>query len=302
MKTNYIKLTFVIIMAILALTSVRVIVIFKEQNTTIYHYQSLYESTLQTLTEKENELTALKNSTHQNNERLNKEVNTLKYLLEIERETKALKNTKTLYLTFDDGPSSKVTLELLDTLDFYNIKATFFVTGYQVKYYPEILKEIHKRGHAIGNHSASHNYYAIYKDLDTFKSDFEANQTLIKNVIGEAPTLYRFPGGALTAYNIAGAEQKKAFETFLSERDIQYFDWNVDSRDASSPMLSAAAIQSNVERQLGSKKQAIILLHDTNAKTSTPTAVKALIEQYLKKGYNFDKLTRSGFTVHQKNK
>lgn len=302
MKSIYIKITFIVIIAVLLLTGLRVIIIFKDQNTAIYHYQSLYHHTEKALNEKESELAQFKLSAQNEQERLKKEINALKHLVDIERKSKENKNAKTIYLTFDDGPSSKITLELLDILDLYHVKATFFVTGYQVKHYPNILKEIHRRGHAIGNHSASHNYYTLYKDFDSFKSDFEKNQTLIKEVIGVEPTLYRFPGGALTAYNIAGQDLKNEFEMYLIDRGVQYFDWNVDSRDASSPTLTSATIQSNLERQIANKKEAIVLLHDTNAKVTTPSAVKAFIELYLNKGYQFDKLSTTGFTVHQKSK
>ena len=72
------------------------------------------------------------------------------------------KEGKRVFLTFDDGPSKDVTPHILDILDKYNIKATFFVLGNRVKMYPDIVKQEYEAGHYIANHGYSHKYSSIY--------------------------------------------------------------------------------------------------------------------------------------------
>lgn len=307
MKSSIIKFLLFCLIGILIITSTRVLFIFKEQNIEIHRLETLYKKTHSDYIQIGKSYYTLKDGldlNSQSRERevsdLKKEVEALNKLLNLERHSRSDKNHKVIYLTFDDGPSHNVTPELLDLLDNYKIKATFFVTGYQVEKHPEILLETYKRGHAIGNHSASHNYYAIYKDLDSFKKDFEKNQTIIKNVIGFEPNLYRFPGGIVTAYNIGGKKNKDLFEAYLWNKNIQYFDWNVDSRDASAVTPSASTIRNNLLRQIEGKNKAIVLMHDTSSKTTTLEALRVVIEDALEKGYRFDILTESGFSVHHK--
>lgn len=92
------------------------------------------------------------------------------------------RNKKEVSLTFDDGPNPYFTQKILDALDSFNIKATFFVTGKRCLQYPEILKEIKQRGHLIGNHTFSHK-----------RGDFEICENEIVRIIGEASRYVRPP-------------------------------------------------------------------------------------------------------------
>ncbi|MGX8795599.1 polysaccharide deacetylase family protein [Fusibacter sp. JL298sf-3] len=308
MKSPLFKYLSVALAVLIVIAGGRVVHTIYRQAKAIETYQSLYETTLSDKRTLENaqrttvEFFDEKQKDYQTEiDTLKSEVERLDKLLTLERAEGEKRKDKVIYLTFDDGPSDKVTPELLDLLDYYDIKATFFVTGYQVKKNPDILKDIVNRGHAVGNHSATHDYYKIYQNLDTFKEDFETNQELIFNAVGFYPTLYRFPGGVLTAHNIAGKEIKQTYETYLWDQGVQYFDWNVDSRDASVNLPSVTTIRSNLLYQLRNKKKAIILMHDTNSKGNTVKALGPVIETYLEKGYRFDKLTADGFTVqHQR--
>lgn len=307
MKSSIIKILLLCFIGILIITSTRVLFIFKDQNTEIHRLETLYKKTHSEYIQMGKDYYTFKeglnshsDSRETENADLKKEVESLKKLLNLERGARSDKNHKVIYLTFDDGPSHNITPELLNLLDDYKIKATFFVTGYQVEKHPDILLETYKRGHAIGNHSASHNYYEIYKDLDRFKKDFEKNQAIIKKVIGFEPNLYRFPGGIVTAYNIGGKKNKDLFEAYLWDKNVQYFDWNVDSRDASAITPSASTIRNNLLRQIEGKNRAIVLMHDTSSKTTTLEALRIVIEQSLEKGYRFEILTESGFSVHHK--
>ena len=73
-------------------------------------------------------------------------------------------NEKNVYLTFDDGPSTSVTPEILNTLKKYNVKATFFVLGKNVDLYPELTKRAYKEGNYIANHGYTHSYSSIYSN------------------------------------------------------------------------------------------------------------------------------------------
>ncbi len=205
---------------------------------------------------------------------------------------------KIIYLTFDDGPSPSVTEEILDVLKQYDIQATFFVQGRNAIRYPEIVKRAHDEGHIIGNHSYSHNYSLIYESIDMFWDDFEQAQETLYEITGERPNVFRFPGGSSSAANLSGRQFRNDVANRLLERDMQYFDWDIDSGDAASVYATAQTIRSNTMSQLGKKKRAIVLLHDTDAKKSTVDALPGVIEYYISMGYRFDVLTPNGYTAH----
>ena len=104
-----------------------------------------------------------------------------------EKERNRIRNSendgsKIAYLTFDDGPSLKATPLILDILNEYDIKATFFVLGSMAENNPDMLKRIHEEGHKIGNHSYSHNYKYIYKSVDNFLEDCKSFQKIIDDL------------------------------------------------------------------------------------------------------------------------
>ena len=111
-----------------------------------------------------------------NQEKANRDLETKELLAEpeeplIQEIDEALPGKK-VYLTFDDGPSPN-TEKILDILDEYDVKATFFVTGYQAEKHPEWYKEIVDRGHTIGMHSYSHVYSDIYSSTDAIFADID---------------------------------------------------------------------------------------------------------------------------------
>ena len=133
-----------------------------------------------------------------------------------------------MYLTFDDGPSAR-TLEILDILKEYNIKATFFILSDEKETSRDIVKRIYDEGHSIGVHSSSHAYEKIYKSVDHFLSDFEICLEYIKDITGEAPNIFRFPGGSVNSYN---KDICKELTDEMTRRGFTYFDWNVSGEDA----------------------------------------------------------------------
>ncbi len=182
--------------------------------------------------------------------------------------------TRKVYLTFDDGPSDN-TLAILEVLDQYDVKATFFVTGEEALTHPERYQAIVDGGHTLGMHSYSHKYSEIYASLDNFGSDLLSLQEYIEETTQTTPKFYRFPGGSS---NTVSEEPMSVFCDYLTDNEITYFDWNISSRDATNPMRSADEIIYNCTVQLENFNTAVILLHDASNKSSTVEALPGVIE------------------------
>lgn len=179
-----------------------------------------------------------------------------------------------IYLTFDDGPSSN-TSRILDILNEYNIKATFFVVGKTDEVSRSLYRRIVDEGHTLGMHSFSHRYQEIYQSLDAFRADLESLQELLYEETGVWSRYYRFPGGS--SNTVSGLDMQE-FITYLTAQDIIYFDWNISAGDGASSNLSAQRIVANCLSGLGNKSEGIILLHDAAEKNSTVEALPAIIE------------------------
>jgi peptidoglycan/xylan/chitin deacetylase (PgdA/CDA1 family) len=194
---------------------------------------------------------------------------------------------KTVYLTFDDGPSAR-TDEILDILDEYGIKATFFVIGKEDEESLQRMREIVARGHTLGVHSYSHDYQKIYASLDAYLEDFNRIYHLVLDATGTAPTVFRFPGGSVNSYN---KETCQEIIEEMTRRGFVYFDWNVSSGDATNGSVSAASLRQNSLQSVNSLRRAIVLMHDSAPKTSTVEALPGIIEGYQNAGFTFAALT-----------
>lgn len=204
--------------------------------------------------------------------------------------------TKTCYLTFDDGPSDN-TLKILKILKKYDAKATFFVIGRaKLNYLPKIAKE----GHAIGLHSNTHDYSYIYKSTANYFKDLEAISKKVEKQTGVRSMVMRFPGGS---DNTVSKNYCKGVMTKLTNqvkiKGYAYFDWNVDSGDASGS-LSASKIAQNVIQGAKNKTSICVLMHDTASKTTTVDALPAIIEGLAAQGYTFQPLTKDSYGYHHK--
>ena len=110
------------------------------------------------------------------------------------------RSRKTVYLTFDDGPSAR-TPEVLKILEEYGVKATFFVVGKDTEQSKQWMRDIVAAGHTIGVHSFTHDYREIYSSVEDYLDDFAKEYALIEEVTGVPPQIFRFPGGSINAYN-----------------------------------------------------------------------------------------------------
>lgn len=188
---------------------------------------------------------------------------------------------KYAYLTFDDGPSAN-TIQILDILDNYGVKATFFVNGHTGDVMEERYKAIVDRGHAIGIHTYSHDYDNVYGGLDKFEEEIVSLRKYILDVTGKDTTLFRFPGGSSNTR----VDDIKPYIKWLNENGYSYWDWNSSSGDATGKKPSAAEIVANclVQADAG-YKNLVILMHDLRPKDTTVEALPALIEALQARGY-----------------
>jgi len=192
------------------------------------------------------------------------------------------KNMKVAYLTFDDGPSKKITPAILDILKDYNIKATFFVIGKNAENNPEIIKRIFDEGHAIGNHSYSHKYKHIYKSIDNFLSELILTDKVLKNTLGQEfqTRLVRLPGGSSDKY-------KAKFVKAAEEEGYKNYDWNALNGDTEGSNLSKERLINRLKSTIKKQKELIVLMHDTDTKKTTMESLPQIIDHLIKEGYEF---------------
>lgn len=182
---------------------------------------------------------------------------------------------KKVYLTFDDGPSQN-TDKILDILDQYGVKATFFVVG--KKNYEKQYKRIVEDGHTLGMHSYSHKYKEIYASLDAYKQDLMKLHDFLYELTGTDCNIVRFPGGSS---NTISQVDMKELIAYLDEENMIYFDWNVSGGDAMGDSVDADQIAKNVLDNIDKYNNVVILFHDAAGKKSTVDALPQIIEKIL---------------------
>ena len=182
-----------------------------------------------------------------------------------------------VYLTFDDGPSI-YTNDILDILDSYNVKATFFVVGKEGINAEEALQRIVDEGHTLGMHSYSHKYKELYESMDSFTQDFARIRDYIYQATGVESVCYRFPGGSS---NTVSEIDMHDFIDYLDSQGVEYYDWNVSSGDGGSMKLSTDTLLENCTKDIDTRDTSIILLHDSAEKPTTVEALPDIIENIL---------------------
>lgn len=188
---------------------------------------------------------------------------------------------KVIYLTFDDGPSDKVTPKILDVLKNENVPATFFIVGRQAEKRKNILKRAHDEGHTLAIHSYSHDYKEIYKSTDALLDDIEKCNDIICSVIGEYSHVYRFPGGSFTV----APEKIKA----VTANGYTFVDWNASFRDSELKDQTAGKLYTAAISTVSNPRRIVMLAHDTTDKTETVEALKEVIRHFKAQGYKFKK-------------
>ncbi|MCM1113082.1 MAG: N-acetylmuramoyl-L-alanine amidase [Muribaculum sp.] len=181
---------------------------------------------------------------------------------------------KTMYLTFDDGPSEENTAAVLDILKEHNIKATFFLVGENVEKHPEMAKRIADEGHTIGIHCYNHAYDRLYESVDSYVEDFEKAWNVVYETTGVEAKLFRFPGGSINAYN------KKVYKDIIEEmtdRGYIYFDWNASLEDATKHNEPELLVRNAKESTLG-RRRIVMLAHDVVYNTTL--CLEEVLEQF----------------------
>jgi len=209
--------------------------------------------------------------------------------LRVEGPAEYVDSGKTVYLTFDDGPGG-YTKSVLDILNRYDIKATFFIVGYVINSpgREELLRRMVEEGHTIGVHTYSHVYKDIYSSLEAYLDDFARASDRIEEITGVKADIFRFPGGSLNSYN------ERWGNTIISEmlnRGYRYYDWNAGSGDASLE-ATVDSIYEDVIRQVHGNPYSVVLMHDGGGgRDKTVQALPMIIDKLLREGYLFDRLT-----------
>ncbi|MEA3317074.1 MAG: polysaccharide deacetylase family protein [Bacteroidota bacterium] len=174
---------------------------------------------------------------------------------------------KKLYLTFDDGPTPEITEWVLNLLEQYNAKASFFCIGKNVEKYPELFKKIKEQEHSVGNHSYSHINAWISPNKKYF-NDIERANILIES------ELFRPPYGKIKPSQIKHLKEK-----------YQIYVWDVLSKDYKQSLLP----KNCYKRVLNlTKAGSVIVFHDTvKAKTNLQYTLPLVLKYYSNKGFEF---------------
>lgn len=201
---------------------------------------------------------------------------------------------KVVYLTFDDGPSAKYTEQLLDILDEYDVKATFFTVGYFVDRHPEIVKDAMQRGHTIACHTYSHDYGDVYASSQAFMDEIHKWEESIEKATGVFPAwkILRFPGGSKNGY--LSDEVRAEIMENLSENGYKYYDWFFgdndlwpagNKEDLPFKEYLMKSFEETMQNAISAHKPLIFLAHET-CKESVELLPK-MLDKLIEEGYTF---------------
>lgn len=193
---------------------------------------------------------------------------------------------KIAYLTFDDGPTKIATPEILDILKNNDIKASFFVIGYRIKEFPQLVKREYEEGHFVANHGYSHENSKLYQSKNSFINEIFSTDAAISEAIGidnYHSYIFRFPNGSKSSnYSYAKTKAKE----YLQEINYAYIDWNALNND-SIKKYSSAELLNNLKESCKNKKSLVILMHDTCDVSKSYTSLDASIKFLKEEGYTF---------------
>lgn len=200
---------------------------------------------------------------------------------------------KTIYLTFDDGPSA-FTEEVLETLAKYNIKATFFIVASRSRC-EELLPRIVEEGHTLGIHCYEHNVAWLYKNWDNYFEDLMKAEETVYRITGDYAHIIRMPGGSRSAYSLMGTLRGKQaeFEQTVHEMGLRYYDWNIQPESYTKSPEDLFYLFSHPKTPYDS---VIVLQHDT--RQYSVRALDEMIQWALDEGYTFAPIDLTTPEVH----
>jgi peptidoglycan-N-acetylglucosamine deacetylase len=188
------------------------------------------------------------------------------------------RGSKQLALTFDDGPNDPHTQRLLEVLARHNVHATFFLIGRYVQQRPDIVRELVKAGHVIGNHTFTHSLLT-FKSVNELRTQLENCDRALTDAAGEHSNLFRPPFGG----------RRPAVLRIARHMGLEPIMWNVTGYDWNAPSAE------HIERKVTGRVRGgdVILLHDGGHRefgadrSFTITATDRLISRYKGEGYEF---------------
>jgi peptidoglycan/xylan/chitin deacetylase (PgdA/CDA1 family) len=189
--------------------------------------------------------------------------------------TSAIRRSE-ISLTFDDGPDPLVTPKVLDLLDRYQAKASFFCIAEKAAAFPEIVREITRRGHSVENHSFRHPYTFAFYGFSRLHREVESAQTIIAGITGQSPQFFRAPAGF----------RSPMLDPVLAKHGLQYVSWTRRALDGVRGDASLALRRLSRGLTAGD----VLLLHDgTCVRTKEGEAVvlavlPALLDQIAAQG------------------
>lgn len=198
-------------------------------------------------------------------------------------------NKKVAYLTFDDGPSQFVTEKILDILYKNDVKATFFMVGNNIEKNSkssDIIQRIIKEGHAIGNHTYSHDYDYLYPNgkvnVENFMNDVKKTESILKDIIGEdfKCRSIRMPGGSMSWDN-------GDIIDVMNNNDYASIDWNALNGDAQGKSKNPEELLNFLKETVSDKDTVVILMHDTDSKENTYNYMQSAIDYLKSEGFEF---------------
>lgn len=203
---------------------------------------------------------------------------------------------KICYLTFDDGPSEN-TKKILDILEEYHIKATFFVTGTSPKDF-HYIKKAYDQGHVIGLHTYSHDYEKIYSSLRAYIQDLNQIKEVVYNQTGVYTPYMRFPGGSS---NLVSKKYNVGIMKRLTHKVIdlgyQYYDWTSINGDGEN-IKTISGLKKKAIEEIEGKEDVMFLMHDSITCQNTVKALPYILDHLIKKGYQFETINQYSPTFH----
>ncbi len=196
---------------------------------------------------------------------------------------------KVIYLTFDDGPSTKITPQILDVLKKNNVSATFFVIGQNAEKNPDLVRRIAEEGHTLANHTYTHNYSNLYTDTEGFRDEILKTKEILENIVGKErySDVIRFPGGAFR-------EERAEFKEILIEENIAFVNWNCSTGDSETknPVPADLLAKARKTAKSSGSDSLVLLMHDSTGKQATVDALSGIIKNFKNEGYEFKTLKR----------
>lgn len=194
-------------------------------------------------------------------------------------------SSRTIYLSFDDGPTAH-TSQLLDILDKYNAKATFFMLGPEIRQHSAVMKRMVEEGHGLGLHGMSHEVKKIYASPAAALAEMNQDNEILFQATGKRTSLIRTPYGSKPYL-------KEAYRDQLTRAGYHIWDWNVDSNDwryTKNPEHFVKTVLSDIQRLKKQGRTPVVLMHD---KPSTIKVLPQIMAALQKEGYSFEPLNNN---------